>query len=377
MKGQPYYLSERMRAASENLSTLTWVVIGIGVFLSLATNIAAAYFLRLPEPWPILIGTGASLITLGLAISIIWRIYSTGYDTSFTVEVVLPFRVTSRPPRVELLAAKPYKLTDTARQRFQALMRNQENQKRFMQDWHQAIKDKKKPFQGFVRESVRDLLVYLALDAFRKYAAQTLTPRAVYTKYGWRTIKLDRYDLPAPKWPEQLKNNLYLKDGNRAAFQVFKVPKGVSLDMNKNEDGIERCEISLKSDYGTVSVAISPYPEKVDGRSREGAKLYRYCGVPRGPLDKSGPWQEELWLAKFPLQISADLGGWRVFTEHFKQGYLPWVEGFLEDIKSKLDWQLCLERDLERMVVGLSRQMKTLLEYQSGAITAKSEEVKQ
>lgn len=57
-----------------------------------------------------------------------------------------------------------------------------------------------------------------------------------------------------------------------------------------------------------------------------------------------------------------------MFSKHFQENFLPWVEGLFECVKNELDWQLCLERDLERIVVELREEVKTLLQHQPGSV---------
>ena len=352
MKDKPYYLSERMRVASENLATLIWIALGVGFLLGLTTNISAAYILEWPHRWLWLLLS--VMLTTGFATYVIWRVYSRGYDITSTIEVVLPFCVTSKA--AEILIAEPYSVTYTAHQIFQWAMDNEENKSQFLRDWQ----DSKQPFQGFVRKCVQDILGYVVLDAFREYTGQTLTPKAFYTGHRWRPVRLSMRKLPPTDWPAQLKDNVYLQNTSKSVIQKIELPEGVTLDMkeSKGADGTERCEITLSSQYGILSLAFSPYPQKVSNHSREGMIMRKYCGVSE---------QAELWLAKFSVQISADFGGLRVFGKHFRKAFLPWVEGLFECIKNELDWQLCLERDLERMLVELKEQVRTLLERQSGS----------
>jgi hypothetical protein len=357
MKEEPYYLRERMRAASENLATLIWVALGVGFLLGLTTNIATEYVLEWPHRWLAL--SVSATLTIGVMALVIRWVYSKGYDITSEIEVVLPFRVTSTT--AETLIAEPYSVTHTAHQLFEWMMEKNENKSRFLRDWRQAVQDGKQPFQGFARQCVRDILEYVVLDAFREYVDRTLTPKAIFTRHGWSPMKLPMRKLPLAEWPEQLKDNVCFQHSGKPVFQQIEIPEDVALGVreHKGADGTEKRETTLSSPYGVLSFAISPYPQRISSRSREGTVVHKYCGVSE---------QSDLWIAKFSLRIRAEFGGLRVFSKHFQENFLPWVEGLLECVKNELDWQLCLERDLERIVVELREEVKTLLQHQPGSV---------
>ncbi len=348
---EPYYLRERMRVASENLATLIAVAIGIGFLLGVTTNILAAYLLRSPHPWVWLVAS--AVLAIGLAALVVRWIYSRGYDIASDFEIVFPIRVDLVTP--EALIVEPYPVTHTVHQVFHWATGQQEERTRFIHDWHQALERGKPPFQGFVRKCVQDILAYAVLDALREYSEQTSAPKVIYTKHRWASRRLAMRKIPFNDWPSALKDNICFKDLNKPVFQHIGIPRGLALGVGsyKEPDGSEKGEITLACKYGAVTFRFSPYPQRISSRSREGKILLKYSASSD---------QTELWLAKFSCHLSADFGGLAVFTEHFQKALLPWVEGLFRCVRSELDWRVCMERDLERMVVELREQLATFLD---------------
>jgi hypothetical protein len=136
-------------------------------------------------------------------------------------------------------------------------------------------------------------------------------------------------------------------------IQVLKLPDGVTFDLQPqtSADGIENTDFILKSKYGYVTFRVAPYPQRISARSRQGSVLYKYCEV----SDDTG-----IWLAKFYVQLRADFRGLGIFSNYFREDFLPWVEGLFQCMTYELDWQECLEGDVERMVVSLTRQVEAL-----------------
>jgi hypothetical protein len=357
MREGPFYLRERMRAASENLSTLIWGALGVGFLLGLVTNISTEYVLGLPHRWLWLLAS--AMLTIMVVGLIIWRVYSRGYDLTSNIEVVLPFRITSNA--AEILIAGPYPVTHTSHRLCERIMKNEKYKVEFLRDWNQAIGEKKRPFQGAVRRFVKDILSYNILNAIREYSDQTLTSKIIHTKYRWNPIRLSMRKLSPSEWPKRLRDSIVFQGIGKSSFQNIEFPEGMTLDVKESKDaeGIERCEVILSSRHGGLSITFSPYPLKITSGSREGAIMHKYCGVSK---------ETELWLAKFYLQIRADFGGLRVFTKHFQKAIIPWVEGLFECISAELDWQLCLDRNLERMVVELNEQVRVLVERQASPL---------
>jgi hypothetical protein len=357
MKEEPYYLRERTRVARENLATLIIVAIGLGVVIGLSTEILSTFILKGQHPW--FWFAACVLFTVFMAAYIIYRIYARGYDVESFVEVVLPFRVT--PTEAEIVIARPYPVTHTAHQHLEWILSDEDRKRRFLNDWQEAREKGQQPFQGFVRQCMLDLLEYVVLDVLREYADITLSPKVIYIKHGWLPIKPALQKLPMSEWPAELKDNICFQDTSKPVFQHLQLPDEVTLSMSehKSADQAERRDLVIESDFGKLSFSLSPYPQKISDRSRDGIVLRKYCGVPE---------QTELWIAKFPLRISADFGGLSVFSDRFHKSFLPWVEDLFEFVKNELDWRRCIERDLERMVVELREQVKTLLERQSGSV---------
>lgn len=422
MKEDHYHLRERVRIAGESLWSLIFIVLGVGLCLGLTTNLLAAYILASPNQGLWLAASGA--MTVALVLWFVLRINSKGHDFSTTVELMLPFRVTVN--QAEIIGAKQYPVTCRAQEMFGRLMRDGGSRSMFLRDWHTAWRERRRPFQGFVRTCVTDLQCYLIVETLREYCKQTLTQKAIFGKHGWKPMNIPTREWPTERWPEQLRENIYLKCLKGAAFKRIHLPEGVRLTMaggkvndrreltstpditspsegrgrgsalsacsdlpenagllgglgdeevsqaeaSLTEDATVREErqrmteraisrekqsVTLSSAYGNVSVIWSSFQVKVREDSREGSVIHKYCGPWRG---------QEVWLAKFTLQIHADFGGWRIFGNYFKLDFFPWVVGFIECLKGRFDWDACLERDLERMVVELSGQVKTLLDRQ-------------
>lgn len=354
VKDNRYYLRERIQAASENLAGLVAITLIAGFLLGVTTNLATEYVVDKSPRWPWLLGS--ALLTLSLAAIFVWRIYSRGYSTESHVEIVLPFNVAAN--RAEILEARGYPVTRLMRQSFHEIMNNDENRARFLRDWHQAVEQAERPFQGMARRCVKDLLVYAVLSALREYADQTLTVKRIFSGHRWQTPKLTAHKRPFPEWPKLLSENLCFQDQKKSALQVITIPEGMTLGVRETKDtnGLEKTEVILEVRSGKLAFAVAPHPQKVKSQSREGAILYKYCGASEGT---------DLWLAKFYIQLSADFSGPRIFSPRFRKDFLPWIEGLFECARNELDWQLCLERDLERMVVELSVQMERLLQVRA------------
>ncbi|MEW6735570.1 MAG: hypothetical protein AB1489_30040 [Acidobacteriota bacterium] len=359
MKAEHNYLRERLQAASENMVSLLIAVLGIGFLLGITTNIVTEYILERSPRW---LGLGvAALLTILLTIFFIWRVYSKGYSTKDSIEIVLPFQITSCTAEIRIV--RPYPITKQMRQQFHGIMENDENKTGFVQEWHKAVKDGKRPFQGLARCCVKDLLVYAVLYALREYSDQTLTVKQIFIGHQWKINRLKEQKLSEPDFPLLLRENLCFQNKDKQPFKVIKIPLRLTLDVqnkdvqdNISTNKMERTEVILKSSYGTLKFTITPYAQRVSAKSREGSILYKYCGVDE---------QIELWLAKFYIQMSTDFGGLRIFTRDFREDFLPWVEGLFECVRNELDWKLCMERDLERMVVDLTDKMEALQQVQS------------
>jgi hypothetical protein len=386
MKEDPNSLRERFRTAGDNLWTLIFIVLGVGLFLGLATNILAAYLLESQYRGLGLV-TSAALV-LALTLWFVLRVNSKGYDFATTVELLLPFKVTHGG--AEILAVPHYPVTRRAKELFGRLMEDEECRSLFLRDWHGALRDKNRPFQGFVRTCVTDLQCYLVMDVLREYGGRTLTKKGIFTQDGWKPTKMPSRARGSEEWPLMLRENLYVSRLKSSAFRKFHLPEVIRLAATEGQDGgggedpideigsgeavalldptvrevrqrkVERAvgeekhTVSLKTPYGDVSIVYSPFQRKISERSREGDVACKYCGG-----------GEDVWLAKFNLSVTADFGGWKIFGGSFKQDYFPWVVGFIECLRAELDWGACVVRDGERMVVELNGLVGKLLEEQS------------
>jgi hypothetical protein len=353
------YLRDRLQVAAESLVILVTIAIGTGFFLGLTANIASAYLVSKSPRWPWL--AGSAVFSLALPLSVVWRVYSRGYSVQTVFQVLVPFRVTAS--EAEILIAPPYPVTRTLHQSFAWILNDEANKSAFLSDWHEALRDGKQPFKDMPARCARDVSVYAVLDALREYADQTFTVKWFFTEQTWKANKLESLKIPNTNWPVPIKENLCFRDEAKPAFRVLRIPQGLTLEASEitAEGDLARTEITLKSRYGKLTFAVAHYPSKTSARSREGSIMNKYCAI-----DKD----EEVWLAKFHVRLAADFGGLRIFGRQFRRDFLPWIEGLFEHVREELDWQLCLERDPERMLVGLTHRVDALL----GALAQQSKD---
>ena len=328
------------------------LVLGTGFLLGLTSNIASSYLIERSPRWPWLLGS--ALLTLLLPAVFIWLVFSRGYSAQSVFQIALPFRVTDR--EAEIVMARPYPVTHLLRERFYAILTEGPNRAMFIGDWRQALKDEKRPFQGFARRSVKDLLVYAVLDALREYCRQTLTVKWVFSGQRWRTNRLSAKELNESDWPEFLRKNLCFSGKGSPPFEVIRIPESFSLvvEEQKSAEGYDQVIIRLESVYGSVTFTINPLAQRLRASGREGAILLKYCGVSASDAN--------LWAAKFHIQAKAEFGGVRIFTRRFREDIFPWAEKATEFVHRHLDWQHCLEAELERMIVDLSEKVDGLVQ---------------
>ena len=347
MYEEPYYLHERTRVARENLASLIWIVLILGLAIGTTTEILSRYVIK--ERYLLWWLIGALSLAATVTALVIWFLYSRGYDTELKLDLLLPFRITRQ--QVEVVEAPAYPVTVAAHRAVAKGLKGEEGRE-FLEKWHQSPSE---PFKGFVQNCLMDLVAYLILFIYRKYAEASLTPSAQYFHHRWiyRHMKAD--SIPQNKWPEQLRENIFVQKLGRDCFQAIDVPKKVKLKFREYRKGdvLQAQEIIFKSRYGKIFFSISPYPAKVDDRSRWAHVMRKYCGVSE---------RAKLFIVQIPLRVVVDIGGLRIFSRKFHRTFLPWSTGLLESLRTSLDWNECIKEDLERMVVELRRRVEEISE---------------
>lgn len=343
MDETPFFLKERARSARENLATLLFIVIFLGVAIGLVTNLVSTYVIDEESFWPWLIG--ALFVAASITAYIIYFLYSRGNDAEVKLDLVLPFRVTSA--EVKVAEAPPYPITRDAHHAVAACLKG-DDQDLFLKEWRQRPSE---PFNGFVLDSAMDLVTYLILCAYQEYAKVSLRPSATYFKHRWIYHQIESQEIPQQEWPSDIRSNIFVKNLGTKCFQSITVPRGVKLQFVGKRQGekLFSHEVQFKSEYGTITVAISPYPAKVNQISKSGKIMSKYCGVSE---------KTEMFIVQLPLRIIADFYGLSIFRGKFHQVFLPWSMGLLESLHQQLDWNECMAKDLERMVVELRGKLE-------------------
>jgi len=315
---------------------------GMGIAVSW---VAEVYVLNI---WMIVVPTAV----LALVLIVASRSYAGRVNKEFQIEIMLPFASQVNMTPLGGWYYKPLKQFQMRSRQF--LSRENNDAKKVAAQWRSMVKNKtqtldlqEQPECESITRFIIDFAEYLVLHTVIRFTQKAFSGGSRYTRFGWTR-------------PTLTKEEETLTDHNLAAFKGNVIVDVLTDDLSKSFPFLAGFKLHRKpfekqkkgfgqhfelvSRHGRIKFTLSPFPILMPP-SRDLEIAARYC--------QTEP--EKMILIKVPVLMKVDIGGFRALGTGFTKLVVPWIEELVERMHHDLDWQYCIQHDLERMVVEMMR----------------------